>query len=252
MIEIEPLGAFQDNYIWLIHHDSGRATVVDPGDARVVARALEERGLQLASILVTHGHWDHVDGITALAGDGIAVFGPASERIPGLTHPVRDGDTIGLGGASLQVLEVPGHTPGHVAYHGFGALFSGDTLFGAGCGRLLGGTAEQLFHSLQRLAALPGETRLHCAHEYTVANLRFARTVEPENAAIEQRLARAEALQAQGRPTLPSTLEEERQTNPFLRCHLPPIQEAVARHDGGPITPEVETFRRLRAWKDHF
>ncbi|THF58054.1 hydroxyacylglutathione hydrolase [Pseudothauera rhizosphaerae] len=253
-MDIIPLPAFRDNYIWLLRtgHD---AAVVDPGDAEVVENHLAEQGLALRAVLLTHHHADHVGGVGELLGrHRVPVFGPAGESIAGVDHPVKEGDEVALPGFPLRftVLDVPGHTAGHVAYRAPGLIFPGDTLFSAGCGRLLGGTAAQLFASLERLAALPEDTALYCAHEYTLANLAFAHAAEPHNPARDEYAAACAARRAHGLPTLPSTIGLERRVNPFLRVREPGVIDAVARHSGQtPAGPEA-CFAALRRWKDTF
>jgi hydroxyacylglutathione hydrolase len=211
--------------------------------------------LRLAAILVTHRHGDHVEGIPELlANDSVPVFGPAQERIPGMTHPVAGGDSIELPHPALTfaVLDVPGHTLGHIAYYGGNSLFCGDTLFACGCGRLFEGTPRQMYDSLQKLAALPAETQVYCAHEYTLSSIRFAKAVEPGNQALLEREARDKASVAAGRPTLPSTLALEKLTNPFLRCDQPEVVSSTRRHAGTALSDPVVVFATLRAWKDRF
>lgn len=251
-MRIIPLPAFRDNYIWALLEGS-RAVVVDPGDAVPVDAFLDAQGLRLAAILVTHHHADHVGGIPALLARGpVPVYGPAREAIPGMTHPLAEGDTVGLPGfeLSLRVLEVPGHTLGHIAYQGNGLLFCGDTLFSAGCGRLFEGSAAQLQASLDKLAALPAETRVYCTHEYTLSNLAFARRVEANNPARDAYLEECEARRAQGEATLPSTIGRELAVNPFLRVDQPQIQEAVGRWLGHPPSGRAACFAALREWKN--
>jgi hydroxyacylglutathione hydrolase len=253
------LPAFADNYIWMVH-DGSRAFVVDPGDAAPVIEALESHRLQLAGILVTHHHPDHVGGVDALrprlaAGHGV-VHGPARERIPEPFVPLRGGDTVELLGQRLQVIDVPGHTAGHIAYAQQGAdaaplLFCGDTLFSAGCGRLFEGTPAQMSASLAALAALPDDTRVCCTHEYTLSNLRFAAAVEPANADIAAHTAHCQALRAAGIPTLPSTLALERRINPFLRCAEPAVM-AAARLEGAANDEPVAVLAALREWKNRY
>lgn len=253
------LPAFADNYIWMVHDDA-RAFVVDPGDAAPVAEALARRGLQLAGILVTHHHPDHVGGVNALrpllAASGGRVFGPARERIPEPFVPLAGGDTVELLGLRFGVLDVPGHTAGHIAFVQQGAagaplLFCGDTLFSAGCGRLFEGTPAQMAASLAALAALPDDTQVCCTHEYTLSNLRFAAAVEPANDDIAAHARHCEALRAAGEPTLPSTLALERRINPFLRCHLPKVAQA-ARREGAANDEPVAVLAALREWKNRF
>ena len=254
MIEIVPLPAFQDNYIWTLR--SGRqAAVVDPGEARPVKDYLAKEGLALVAILATHHHPDHVGGIAELVGKTkIPVFGPKGEPIPALTNPLGQGDTVGIPelGASFSVLDIPGHTRAHIAYYGVGSLFCGDTLFACGCGRVFEGTAAQMLDSLSKLAALPDETLVYCGHEYTLANIRFARAVDPANALLAAREERATRLRAAGRPTLPSTLGEERATNPFLRCAEPAVVESANKYLGSRIGDPVSVFAAIREWKNRF
>lgn len=253
-LEIVPLPAFEDNYIWALRA-GGNVVVVDPGDAQPVLDHLRATGDRLAAILVTHHHGDHVGGVEDLVSRHPApVYGPATERIDGVTIPVADGDRISLAelGVDFDVLTVPGHTRGHVAYYRRGMLFCGDTLFSAGCGRLFEGTPADMHASLSRLKALPPDTRVYCAHEYTVANLRFAAAVEPQSEAVRRRAEQAAQLRAQGKPTLPSSIAEERETNPFLRWDAPAVIAAAQAQLGRPATGEVEVFTAIREWKNHF
>jgi hydroxyacylglutathione hydrolase len=223
-LTVTPLPAFNDNYLWLLTR--GReAAVVDPGDAAPVRRALDRHNLRLTAILVTHHHGDHVGGVLDLKSrTGATVFGPAGEDIQGLDVRVCDGEHIDVLDTDFRIIDVPGHTAGHIAYFAAGhsppLLFCGDTLFACGCGRLFEGTAQQMLASLDALAALPASTRVHCAHEYTLSNIRFALTVEPGNVALRERAARDEATRQRGEPTVPSTIGLELATNPFLRGDL--------------------------------
>ncbi len=256
MISICHLSAFHDNYIWMILHPKNRrCLVVDPGDATPVLTTLEEMGLTLEGILITHHHPDHTSGIKTLHRHTQApVYGPSTERIPLLKHPLHDGDTLTFEPLelTLTIMSVPGHTRGHIAYYGDEKLFCGDTLFAAGCGRLFEGTAEQLYQSLQKIATLPPQTALYCAHEYTKKNLRFAQSIEPENPAIAQRLASVIATRRANRPTIPSRLFEEFETNPFLRCHIPTVQQALCEWTGKTLNDPIAAFATLRALKDAF
>jgi hydroxyacylglutathione hydrolase len=259
MITVTALPAFQDNYLWLLHR-AGAAAVVDPGDGAVVQAALQQRGLALTAILVTHHHPDHVGGLPLLSRHwpGVPVLGPRAEsgKIAGLTRLLDDGERVRLPelDLDLEVLAVPGHTLGHIAYHEAkqGLLFCGDTLFAGGCGRLFEGTPRQMYGSLQRLAALDGGTRVYCAHEYTLSNLDFGRAAEPGSAALRTEIERVQALRARGEPSVPSTVERECRVNPFLRADSPALKESASAHAGRPLTDAVEVFAELRRWKDGY
>ncbi len=255
---ITRIPAFDDNYLWLIHGQGNAASwvaVVDPGDPGAIEAAVGSNGLTLAAILVTHHHGDHTGGIAMLAArHKVSVYGPAHESINARTVAVQGGDTIALAslGLSFQVIDVPGHTAGHVAYIGHGAVFCGDTLFSGGCGRLFEGTPAQMLASLDKLAALPPDTAVYCAHEYTLSNLKFALTAEPANAQLIAYASEVANLRAAGKPTIPTTIGRELAINPFLRTRLPSVADAVARHAGHSIADEVDTFRVLREWKNEF
>ena len=252
MFEVIPIRAFKDNYIWLLRNDR-HAAAIDPGDAGPVLDYLTRERLELVAILATHHHADHVGGIADLRREfDVPVYGPRGEPIATLTHPVSGGDRVAIPEleARFELLDIPGHTRAHVAYYGASSLFCGDTLFACGCGRLFEGTAEQMFASLARLAALPDDTRVYCGHEYTLANIAFARSVEPGNSALAEREREAKATRAAGRPTLPSTIEREKATNPFLRCLEPGVVNSANRYLGHPATTPVAVFTALREWKN--
>ena len=271
MFEIIRISAFKDNYIWLLRKGA-LAIVVDPGDAAPVLKTLRQQNLQLSAILITHHHQDHQGGIADLLLHSLQalVFGPAAEFITALNQPLRGGEVIKLPdfGLDIQVLAIPGHTLGHLAYYLNGCLFCGDTLFGGGCGRIFEGTMAQMFDSLSRLAALPDDTQVYCAHEYTEANLRFALAVEPGNSAVQARLKSVIAQRAQGLATVPFSLALEQATNPFLRCLGLGSGEHAARFElsaaakaqlaATPSTPSayaqdaLTVFSALRNWKNHF
>jgi len=255
VLEIVPIPAFDDNYIWLLRRSGASGVaVVDPGDEGPVLEVLEREGLRLESVLITHHHWDHAGGVEALrsAFPDCRVYGPADRRIPVVTDPVGEGDEVALAGlsAAFRVLEVPGHTCSHIAYLGEGALFCGDTLFAAGCGRVFDGTFEQMAVSLERIAALPAATRIYCAHEYTLTNIGFAKWVEPDNQRLLEREVAAKELRAEGEPTVPSLLSEELATNPFLRTGEGPVIAAAEGYAGGALAGAAAVFRALRQWKD--
>jgi hydroxyacylglutathione hydrolase len=254
MLNVLTVPAFDDNYLWLIH-DGVHAAVVDPGDAAPIMAALKAHNLSLAAILLTHHHGDHVGGVpTLLQHFKIPVFGPRRESIAGVTHPLAEGDKVDIPELqlTLSVLDVPGHTSGHIAYVAAQQdwLFCGDTLFAGGCGRLFEGTPAQMLASLDKLAALPDTTEVYCAHEYTMSNLRFARAVEPENSALTARFDAEQAKRDQNIPTVPSTIGLEKSTNPFLRAREPAIADCLISNGRIADSEPVAVFAALREWKN--
>src|SRR3990167_2459950 len=249
------LRAFKDNYIWLfVDLIAQAAWIVDPGDALPVIHYLTHNHLELAGILVTHHHRDHSGGVTELIkhGKNIPVYGFVNSSVPEVTHFVKEQDEVTCGSFKFSVLEIPGHTLDHIAFYNDEILFCGDTLFSAGCGRVFEGTYAQMYHSIIKLAQLPDQIKLYCAHEYTLQNLCFAEYVEPENRDIQDKISVVKKLLADNQPTLPTMLADEKKFNPFLRCHLNEVKRAVEKYTGKhPANPE-QVFRYLREWKDAF
>ena len=253
-----PIPAFADNYIWMLH-DGKQALVVDPGQAEPVLQVLAQLGLKLQGILVTHHHADHVGGLDALrAATGAPVWGPAYETLPEPVTRVQGGDAVEVLGGPWQVIDVPGHTSGHIAFFSTQAmpapvLFCGDTLFSGGCGRLFEGTPAQMQASLDALATLPGNTLVCCAHEYTLSNLRFAQAVEPHNADLTLYLEQCQIQRDQGQPTLPSTIQTELNVNPFMRSRAADVIAAAVQHDSQTRPEEpASVLASLRQWKNVF
>jgi hydroxyacylglutathione hydrolase len=251
-IEVAPVRAFKDNYIWTLR-DARSAAVVDPGDAQPVLDYLARERLELVAILATHHHADHVGGVAALlARHPVPVYGPRGEPIATLTQAVGGGDHVAIPqlGLAFDVLDIPGHTRAHIAYYGANMLFCGDTLFACGCGRVFEGTPEQMYASLAKLAALPDETLVYCGHEYTLANIGFAKAVDPENGALLDRERADARLRDAGRPTLPTTIGREKATNPFLRCLQPAVVESANKYLGARASGPVQVFAAIREWKN--
>lgn len=258
--QIHPIPAFSDNYIWIFSDEAGKACVVDPGDADAVVGYLNRHNLTLSHILLTHHHPDHTGGVRTLAERfDLRIIGPANSPFSKIDHPITEGEQVTVLGFEFDVLEVPGHTLDHIAYYcerppgALGPLvFCGDTLFAAGCGRIFEGDPAMMYRSLLKLAALPAATRVYCTHEYTLANLHFANTVEPENPELQQRTKSAKEIRAKNQPTLPSTIGLELTTNPFLRCSSVVLADSAAKHVGDSVSDPIEVFAALRRWKDNF
>ena len=257
MLSISPIPAFADNYIWAIHNDQ-QCYIVDPGDAAPVEAYLSQHNLNLAGLLITHHHPDHVGGIGPLVGNHkIPVYGPQNKRIKEITHPVSEGDKVMVLAETFTVIDTPGHTLDHIAFYGTPkgqtpALFSGDTLFSGGCGRLFEGTPEQMLQSLDKLSALPEQTRIYCAHEYTQTNLQFATTIEPTNADTKQWLNNVGQLRKANTPTIPSSLGLEKKINPFLRTREPMLIKQIIQNQKIEPANTVAIFAAIRAMKDIF
>lgn len=254
-MRIVQIPLLRDNYGYLVVSDAGEAAVIDPSEAGPVLARMEKENVAPRAILNTHHHRDHTGGNSGLLEKlRLDVYGHKNdrERIPGLTRAVDEGDEVRVGGLAARVFFIPGHTKGHVAYLFGGALFCGDTLFTAGCGRLFEGTAEEMLASLGRLARLPADTLVYCGHEYTEKNLEFALTLEPGNAKAAERLKRARAARAEGRPTVPSTMAEEKETNPFLRPDSPEIRENLNRRFPDLTLDTLSVFAKVRQLKDEF
>ncbi len=254
MITIIPVPAFTDNYIWMLINN-GYAVAVDPGDANITINWLEHTGLKLCAVLNTHHHKDHTGGNARLRElYRIPIYGPAKDPIPTLTHSLVDGDTLTIDeiGISLRIMEIPGHTLGHIGYIGENFVLCGDTLFSAGCGRIFEGNPSMMLNSLDKLAHLPANTQVYCTHEYTLSNLRFAKHIEPENLKLRQYDMNAISLRKQNLPTLPSTIEIERNINPFLRCCIANVALAAKKLYGANPDDIISVFSALREAKNNF
>lgn len=255
MLNVTPILAFTDNYIWLLSKAKKNACVIiDPGDAKPVLEALQKTNKTLSAILITHHHWDHINGISELLQHypQTPVYGPAKEKIPHKTHALKEGDRVKIKAidSEFRVLDVPGHTAGHIAYYGEESLFCGDTLFACGCGRIFDSTAEALYQSLVNITCLPAKTLIYCTHEYTLNNIGFAQWVEPENKALQQRLDDSQKMRDNNKATIPFTLSLELQTNPFLRLSTPTVIERITDKMQKEIPQAAKRFAALRQWKD--
>ena len=251
---ITPIKAFHDNYIWCLQNGK-YALVVDPGDPNPVINYIIKQKLELVAILITHHHPDHVGGNKSLIEKfNVPVYGPSTEIIPGISHKLVEGDRVFINelGLDFTILDIPGHTLGHIAYHHDKILFCGDTLFSCGCGRLFEGTPQQMYTSLMKIAQLPDDTVIYCTHEYTEANIKFALHVDPLNKELIRYKNKVKFLRKKGLPSLPVTLAKEKQTNPFLRSHKPNLAQAVSKHRGVKSNRPSDIFAALREWKDSF
>jgi hydroxyacylglutathione hydrolase len=255
MAQVEPINAFEDNYIWAIRDTIKKQVwVVDPGQAKPVLSYLKQHNLTLAGILITHHHWDHTNGVAELvdAYPEITVYGPAHSKFSGITHSLDAGDTIHVMGLPLTVLRTPGHTLDHICYTNDTLCFTGDTLFSAGCGRLFEGSAEQMWHSFQQFSQFSDETLIYCTHEYTSANLAFATAVEPSNDNIKAHIDWVTGQRKKGQPSLPTHFGLERQINPFLRAHFAHMRDHLPQHLANHTSHPWSNFAQIRAWKDEF
>ncbi|MCW8931306.1 MAG: hydroxyacylglutathione hydrolase [Gammaproteobacteria bacterium] len=255
MINIKAIPAFSDNYIWMLHAEEQKQVVlVDPGEAQQILHLVKTQHIEPVAILLTHHHADHTGGVSQLLKKfpDMKIYGPEKEKISSMTHPLKEDDEVFIPeiNARFKVIDVPGHTSGHIAYYSPGILFCGDTLFACGCGRVFEGTMAQMEHSLSKLALLPAETMVYCAHEYTLDNIGFAKWVEPDNKNLLQREIEDNNKRKQEIPTVPSTLEMELKTNPFLRYKTPEVIEAAEKFSGKKLTTNAEVFGAIRYWKD--
>lgn len=252
---IAPIRTLKDNYVWtIINQQQTHAIIIDPGEALPVITYLKQHQLALEGIFLTHHHWDHVNGVKEIQMQyKVPVWGSVLSPCQQVTHYVTENDVIVLNdGSRVKVMEIPGHTHDHIAFQLHDALFCGDTLFGAGCGRLFEGSPEEMYHSLQKIARLPASTQIYCAHEYTLINLKFAQAVEPTNAKITQRIKEIKQCYENHQPSLPSTLAQELETNPFLRCDIASVKQQAEFYTKQLLPQPVDVFSALRQWKDHF
>ncbi|BBN80988.1 hydroxyacylglutathione hydrolase [Pseudoalteromonas sp. A25] len=255
MVQVDPIKAFNDNYIWAIYNEAQQNVwVVDPGQAEPVLEYLKQKNATLKGILVTHHHWDHTNGIETLLkhAPSIAVYGPTNSPFKGITHPLQEGDQVDVLGMQLNVIETPGHTLDHICYFNEALCFTGDTIFSGGCGRLMEGDAEQMWRSLSKFKHLHDSTLMYCTHEYTLTNLAFANAVEPNNVDIQNYQEWATTKVSSNKPTLPSTFAKERAINPFLRSSITSITANIPQHLCKDLSAPWKVFAALRAWKDTF